>query len=63
MKEKNPDLPQIPDYPYRILITEGSESGKTNALLNLINHQPGIDKNHLYPKYSYKVKYPLLIVN
>ena len=63
MKEKYPDWPQIPDYPYRILITEGSESGKTNALLNLINHQPGIDKNHLYPKYSYKVKYPLLIVN
>ena len=29
----------IPDYPYRILIIEGSGLGKTNALLNLINEQ------------------------
>ena len=29
----------IPDYPYRILITEGSGLGKTSALLNLINEQ------------------------
>ena len=29
----------IPDYPYRILIIEGSGSGKTSALLNLINEQ------------------------
>ena len=34
----------IPDHPYRILITGGSGSGKTNALLSLINNQPGIDK-------------------
>ena len=61
MKEKNPNWPQIPDYPYRILIIGVPESGKTNALLNLINHQPGIDKSHLYPKYSYKVKHQLLI--
>ena len=27
----------IPDHPYRILITGGSGSGKTNTLLNLIN--------------------------
>ena len=30
--------PYIPDRPYRILIIEGSVSGKTNALLNLINN-------------------------
>ena len=36
--------PYVPDYPYRILIIEGSGSGKTNALLNLINNQPDIDK-------------------
>ena len=29
----------IPDYPYRILIIEGSGLGKTSALLNLINEQ------------------------
>ena len=30
----NPDWPYIPDYPYRILIIEGSGSGKTNLMLN-----------------------------
>ena len=32
----------IPDHPYRILIKKGSEFGKPNALLNLINNQPYI---------------------
>ena len=35
-----------PDHPYRILIIE--DSGKTNALLNLIHNQPDIDKIYLY---------------
>ena len=30
IKKQNPKWPQIPDHPYRILIIEGSESGKTN---------------------------------
>ena len=30
---------QILGHPYRILITRGSGSGKTNKLLNLIHHQ------------------------
>ena len=34
---------EIPDHPYRILIFEGSGSGKTNGLLNLIDHEPAID--------------------
>ena len=34
----------IPNYPYRILIIQRSESRKTNALLNLINKQPDNDK-------------------
>ena len=29
----NPDWPYIPDYPYRILIIEGSGSGKENKIL------------------------------
>ena len=33
----NPNWPYISDNPYRILIIFGSRSGKTNALLNLIN--------------------------
>ena len=32
--EHNEKWPFIPDHPYRILITGGSGSGKTNALLN-----------------------------
>ena len=46
----DPNWPQIPDHPYRILIIEGSWSGKSNSLFNLINHQPDIDKNCLYTK-------------
>ena len=40
---------------YNILITWGSGSRKTNALLNLIDHQPDIDKTYLYAKDPYEV--------
>ena len=53
--------PYIPDNPYRILIIGGSGSGKTNALLNLINNQPDIDKIYLYAKDPYEAKYQYLI--
>ena len=33
-KEYNPNWPQIPDHPYRILTIAGSGSGKTNSLFN-----------------------------
>ena len=39
--------PYIPDHPYRIIIIGGSGSGKTNALINLINEQNYIDKIYL----------------
>ena len=48
--------PHILDHPYRILIIGGSGSGKTNALLNLINNQPDIDKIYLYAKDPYDAK-------
>ena len=35
--EHNSKCPYIPDHPYRILTIGGSRSGKTNAILNLIN--------------------------
>ena len=47
----------IPDHPYRILTIEGSGSGKTNTLLNLINNQSDIDKIYLYAKDPYEDKY------
>ena len=37
IKEHNPDWPQIPNHPYRILTIGGSGSGKTNSLFNIIN--------------------------
>ena len=38
-----------------------SGSEKTNALLNLISHQPDIDNIYLYGTDPYKTKYQLLI--
>ena len=51
----------ILDHPYRILIIGGSGSGKTNALLNLRNNQPDIDKIYLYAKDPFAAKYQFLI--
>ena len=59
--ENNSKWPFIPDHPYRILIVGGSGSGKTNALFNLINNQPDIDKIYLYAKDPYETKYQYLI--
>ena len=58
--EHYPKWPYIPDHPYKTIIG-GSGSGKTNALLNLINNQPDIDKIYLYAKTPYQVKYQYLI--
>ena len=61
-KEHNEKWSYIPDHPYRILIIGGSGSGKTNALINLINEQDDIDKIYFYakdlsePKYEYLIK-------
>ena len=57
----NSKWPYIPDHPYRTLIIGGSGSGKTNALLNLINNQQDIDKIYLYAKDPYEAKYQYLI--
>ena len=59
--EHNPKWSYIPDHPYRILIIGSSGSGKKNALLNLINNQPDIDKIYLYTKDLYEAKYQFLI--
>ena len=61
IKQNNPKWPYIPDHRYRILIIEGSESGKTNALLNSINNQPDIDRIYLYAKDPYEAKYQHII--
>ena len=53
----NINWPYIPHHPYRILITRGSGSGKTNALLNLINNQSENHKYIFYAKDPYEAKY------
>ena len=36
IKEHNPNWPEIPDYPYRILIVGGSEYSATRILITFI---------------------------
>ena len=50
IKKYNPNWPQIPDHPYKVLIIGGSGSGKLNSLFNQISQQPDIDKIYLYAK-------------
>ena len=60
-RSRNSKWPCIPDHPYRTLIIGGSGSGKTYALLNLINNRPDIDKIYLYAKDPYEAKYQFVI--
>ena len=61
-KKYNEKWPYIPNHPYRIIIIGRSGSGKTNALINLINEQNDIEKIYFYardlsePKHEYLVK-------
>ena len=61
IKMHYPNWQQIHDHLYKILTIKGSGSGKTNSLLQLINHQPNIDKIYWYTKDPYKAKYKFLI--
>ena len=61
IKEYNPNWQEAPDHLYGISIVGGSQSGKTIALRNLINHEPDIYKIYLYGKVPYEAKYQLLI--
>ena len=62
-KEHNKKWSYIPNHFYRILTIGGSESRKTNALLNLIKEQDDLDKIYLYAKNLSKPKYEFLIKN
>ena len=53
-------MPEVPDYPYRILIVGGSGCWKTNSLFNLI-YQPDVVKIYLYAKDPYEAKYQFVI--
>ena len=58
--EHNLKWSYIAEHPQRILIIGGSGFGKANALLNLINNQPNIDKIYFYAKDPYEAKYRCL---
>ena len=63
-REHNKKWSFIPDHPYRIFIIGGSESGKTNVLLNLMKEQvcdSFIGKIYLYAKDLSEPKYEFLI--
>ena len=49
-EKHNEKWPYFPDHPNRILIIGGSGSGKTYALLYLINEQKDIGNIYLYAK-------------
>ena len=51
----------VSDHLYRILITIGYGSRKTNALLNLMSQQDDIDKIYFYTKALIEAKYELLM--
>ena len=59
--EHNSKWPYISDHRYIILIIGGFGSGKTNALLNLINNHPDIDRMYFYAKDPYEAKHQFLI--
>ena len=62
-KEHNEKWPYIPDSLYRILIIGGFRSGKTNALINLINEEDDINKIYLHAKDLSEPKHEILIQN
>ena len=64
-KKHHEKWPYVPEHPYRIIITGGSGSEKTNTLLNLIKEQDNRDvigkiylnaKDLSEPKYEYLIK-------
>ena len=61
----NLNCPRFPDHSYRILLTGGTGSGNTNALVGLIKQKGGeysiIDKSCLCFKDPFEAKYQYLI--
>ena len=66
INKHSPNWSRIPDHPYSILIIGGSGSGKTNALLNMIEQQYDddyriVDKIYLCVKDPNEAKYKYLM--
>ena len=50
----------MPGHPYRISVTGGSGSGKTNSLFNVVGQQIYIVEIYLYANDLLRAKYQLL---
>ena len=59
--KSNQNWSEITNHPYWMLIFGGSDSRKTNELLNLIKNKPGMHKSYLYAKDLYEANYQLLM--
>ena len=59
--QHNDKWPQIPDHQYKILTFGGSETGKSNSLLNIIYERWDIDEICLYVKDIKERKHEYLI--
>ena len=62
MEERNPNWQKILYHPYTVLITRGTGSGITNALLSLVKQENDddyiiTDKIYFYVKEPNKAKY------
>ena len=55
--QHNRNWPYILDHPYKVLIAADSGSGKTNALLHLINHLNHFDDPEAFTEYSNDTQY------
>lgn len=56
-REHNPEWSNISDDSYRVIMIDGSGSGKLNLFLNLISHQSNLDKIYLNVKDPCEAKY------
>ena len=63
IKYNNLNWSKIPDHLYRILIKWVYGTGKTKALLILMNSETDVDEMFLYAKDPNLAKYQLLITN
>ena len=63
IKEYTTNWPQIPNHPYRILITGASGFEKANSLFSLLGCQPCINQIHLDGKDPHVAKYQFWLAN
>ena len=61
IKEHDRNLPELHDHIHKMLLVGESWYWKTNALLDLLDHESDIDKINLYVEDPYKARFQLFI--